>query len=89
MRFTKVQKSWYATLDGVYAVMHDSLPRSKSVWAEGDYEGFEGGEWSAVYDPEGRLRTDVGAGESIDWFPTMRDAMQHCRWHRRRIVRRR
>jgi len=88
--FTKVGRGWYATENGVWAVVADGYPAIKSVDAEPNtgYEGFQGGEWALVYDAQGRLREDAGVGENLDWFPTKREAIaaHEGNWGRRRIT---
>lgn len=68
--------------DGNYAVVADGYERGQHVGAQGDwrrgdpgsYEGFVGGEWAAVHDPDGR-------DDNLDWFPTMREAKAECQRH--------
>lgn len=88
MTFDKILAGWYASPDGTYAVVRDGYEKSASVGAEVStgYEGFQGGEWAAVYDPQGRLREDSGAGDNLDWYPKMADAvigaMEHHQAHK-------
>lgn len=81
LNFNRIERGWQATPDGRYAVVQDGYSPSKSAGAEGDYEGFTGGEWAAVYDPRGRLRTEHNSGENLDWFSTAREAKEYCRRH--------
>jgi len=77
LKFQKIGPGWYATADGVWAVVSDGYPAIKSVDASPNegYEGFQGGEWATVYDARGRLRDDANEGENLDWFPTKREAV--------------
>lgn len=80
MKFTKVDRGWYATEDGRYAVMVDGYERGQHIGevytTTGHYEGFIGGEWAAIFCARGEGRIDAGAGENIDWFPTKRAAIE-------------
>ncbi len=74
-KFTKVERGWYATADGKYAVVVDGYEPSQSVGADrSGYEGFQGGEWALVHDPRGNLREDHN-GTNLDWFSTKREAV--------------
>jgi hypothetical protein len=85
MKFNRIERGWQASEDGKYAVIADGYEASKYCGAEGDYEGFAGGEWAAVYDPQGRLRTADDAGDNLDWFSTAREAKEACRQHKARL----
>lgn len=82
MKFTKVQKGWYATEDGHWAVVTDGIGYVSQAQREGDglLCGVTGNEWAAVFDPKGRLREDHKAGDNLDWFDTKREAVAHCEW---------
>lgn len=67
LKFTKVERGHYATEDGCYAAVVDG-------YGPGADEDYQGGEWAAVYSPNGGLREDSNVGENLDWFPTMREA---------------
>jgi len=76
MKMTKVSRGWYATEDGRYAAIADGYEKSLSCGAEGDYDGFPGGEWAAIYSPGGGLREESQIGDNLDWFPTKREAVE-------------
>lgn len=76
IKFHRIAAGHYATDDGKWAVVSDGYSPSQSIGADNTgYEGFTGGEWAAVYDPQGRLRESHNAGENLDWFPTKREAV--------------
>lgn len=85
LALTKVARGWYATQDGRYAAVADGYEPRQHVGAHGDYEGFIAGEWAAVYDPAGRLRTEHNAGENLDWYPTKRQAVECLERHARQV----
>lgn len=76
MKFTKIEAGHYATEDGRYAVVSDGYSPGYIRDEYGDVMGV-GGEWAAVYDPHGGLRTDHNAGENLNWFPTKREAVAY------------
>jgi hypothetical protein len=76
LRFTKVERGWYATDDGRWMVVSDGYDPSQSIGASGDYEGYAGGEWALV---QGGDREDHQTGVTLDWFPTMRQAIDRAR----------
>lgn len=80
MKFTKIAAGHYATEDGTYAVVVDGYSYVSEAERNGSgiMAGITGGEWAAVHDPQGRLRTDHNAGHNIDWFPTKRQAVAAC-----------
>lgn len=80
IKLTKVTRGWYASADGKVAVEVDGLPRGvKQGWDDHNgvfHDDFGvGGEWSVVFDAEGRLREDTSRGHILDWFPTKREAV--------------
>lgn len=77
MIFTKVERGWYATDDGQYAVVIDGYDRHGSVESQ-DQDGIRGNEWALVHDSRGRLRIDHNAGENIDWFDTKGKAVAYA-----------
>lgn len=77
MKFTKVERGWYATEDGTYAVMSDGLDGITSDADQVEYGITH--EWAAVYDEKGQLREDNSAGISLAWFPTKRQAEAYLR----------
>lgn len=85
LTFKKIKRGCYATEDGTYATVVDGYERGQHVGAEGDwkhgsgYDGFVGGEWAAVYDPNGRA--DHNGGENLNWFATKREAVAECQAH--------
>jgi hypothetical protein len=81
LKFTKIRAGWYATEDGRYAVIVDGY--GYVPVADRDYNGSASDGWSAVIDPQGRLREDHQAGETLDWFDTKRDAVAYCASHAR------
>jgi hypothetical protein len=81
LKFNRVERGWQASECGHYAVVADGYEPSKSISAEGDYEGFQGGEWAALYFPNGNSRTNADRGERLDWVPTMREAKAYCQGH--------
>jgi hypothetical protein len=81
MKFNRIARGHQATPDGRYAVVIDGYSPIKSAGAEGDYEGFQGGEWAAIFDPNGELRDDHNAGQNLDWYPTAREAKAACQRH--------
>lgn len=77
MKFTKIERGWYANEDGTAAVMSDGYTRTIGL-TEADGSGVNAGaahEWAAVVDPQGRLRSDSEAGDNLSWFPTKREAI--------------
>lgn len=90
LTWQKVEAGRYVTPDARYAVEVDGYAPSQSAGADtnynphgpnlgGHYEGFVGGEWAAVLDPN-------GSNQNLDWFPTMREARAHCEEHARRTL---
>lgn len=78
MKFTKVERGWYATEDGTYAVMSDGYEFLTAADAaqSAHYEGVTH-EWAALHDPQGRLREDTDKVDALDWFPTKRQAEEY------------
>lgn len=89
MTFTKIRAGWYATPDGTYAVISDGLPAGNNWQTDTPQDqrhaenSFQGGEWAAVYDHQGRMRDDASLGENLDWFPTKRAAVHFADYHAR------
>lgn len=82
IKLSKIAAGHYAAADGRYAVVADGYTAVVSVGADNTgYEGFQGGEWAAIHDPAGQLRVDHQAGETLDWFPTKRDAVACVQRH--------
>lgn len=78
MKFTKVDRGWYATADGHYAVVVDGYKPGAMTFVGTDgtlVEFGQGGEWAAVHDPAGELRKFHNAGENLNWFATKREAI--------------
>ena len=85
VKLTKVERGWYASEDGRFAVVADGYSPSQSQGAgwsgsgAGEtlsyYEGFIAGEWAAVYSARGGLRENSNDGTNLDWFPTKREAV--------------
>lgn len=86
LKFTKVDRGWYATEDGKWAVVADGYAPSVHAGADAGYdrhdpgthnlyEGYVGGEWAVVYDAHGNLRAAHNDGENLDWLPTKREAV--------------
>jgi hypothetical protein len=73
LKLTKVARGWYATADGIWAVVIDGYTPSAVLR---DEEFIDGGEWAAVHDPHGNLRVNHNDGTNIDWFPTKREAVE-------------
>lgn len=78
MKFTKVRAGWWATEDGTAAVIVDGFGFVSQADRDGGgvLAGVTGSEWSAVIDPSGGLRKDNNSGETLDWFPTKREAVE-------------
>lgn len=82
LTWTRAGRGKQVSTDGRYAVIHDGYETGQHVGAVGDwrngapgsYEGFVGGEWAAVFDPDGR-------DDNLDWFSTMREAKAECQRH--------
>lgn len=72
LKFTKVTAGHWATPDGEFAAVADGGERGL------DDLNCRWGEWAAVHDPDGRLRTDHQAGLTLDWFLTKREAVAAC-----------
>lgn len=92
LTFNRIARGHQATPDGKYAVVQDGytpgyivdpLALANGASRSEAADGY-GGEWAACYDPAGRLRDEHNAGDSIDWFPTAREAKEACRDHARR-----
>jgi hypothetical protein len=92
LTFNRIARGHQATPDGRYAVVQDGyapgyivdpLALANGANRSEAADGY-GGEWAAVYSPNGGLREDHNAGDNIDWFPTAREAKEACRAHARR-----
>lgn len=80
LKFTKVAPGHRATEDGRYAVVVDGYTR-RGTEDQQDFDGVRGREWAACFDPKGRLREAHNAGDNIDWFDRMADAIEACQRH--------
>ena len=83
MKFTKIAAGHYATADGTYFVSVDGYKRGHAT----DEEVGPGGQWAACFDSRGEGRKDHNSGETIEWFPTKREAIAACIDHAARPVR--
>lgn len=88
----RIAAGHYASPCGKYAVVQDGYtpgylrdPRdvANGLPSTADASHGVGGEWAAVVDPEGRLRTNHNAGENLDWFSTKREAVECVNHHAR------
>ena len=72
MTFTKIERGWYATADGRYAVISENALSAD----ENSTDFVTATEWALCSDPNGDLRHSRHAGENVDWFDTKREAVE-------------
>lgn len=72
-KLTKVEAGWYATEDGKLAVVAEG---HGYINADGRAEGYGNDGWAVCYDPQGTLRDEHNAGETVAWVDTLREGKE-------------
>lgn len=88
IKLNRIAAGWYASEDGHFAVVKDNTGYVTIEERESDgiMAGLDDDGWAAVHDPGGRLREDEGAGDTLGWFDTKREALEALQRHARAVV---